>query len=198
MNRLDETIVFLQSYPTWVTWLIALWLLCTAALVASLLLVERRAAVSREVSIDAFRQVHISEEGIGLELVMRNALDRTAQLVELQLAFYGAQKPTAGLQSLAIEPAVYYMREGSDGSLEVRERGSERRHDVDVRYPLTNQRYAEVRIPLARPLRREETDTFIVVILTDLLPAPSHENAEARIKYNGDQLTRERTMTLPH
>ena len=195
-----NAIPFLQSYPTWVVRLTVVWLALTAVLLASLLLAPRKPAVAGGLVVDAFRRFGLEngDAALKLELLVRNLSGDTAQLVELELEFYEDGKPTGGLMSSTSESAMYYVIDhGTDpGALIVEELPGDRRYEVDVVYPFAGQEYAELRVPLSRPVTEGATDRFSVILVTEHLPKASHRKVDARIKYNGDRLTERRTLAL--
>jgi len=198
MKEFIDVVPFLQSYEAWVRWLVVLWLIYTASLGGVLLFANRKVALDQKVTIDDFRLVADSaQRGLMLDLLVHNPLPIAAQLVELQLTFYGEQKPKGGLQSFSSESATYVLADGANiNSLSAGEVEEKFRYHTQIKYPFAGQDYAEVSIPLSQTVNKGKTDRFIVRFETKQLPKETHHHIEATIRYNGDKLTKVRTVAL--
>lgn len=200
MKNLIEVMPLLQTYPAWVKWLVAFWLVYTTAILMLLIFVRRNDTSDPQVTIDEFRLVEGSTRGchLTLELLTRNTLPQTAQLVELQLAFYsGQKKPRGGLHSYASESASYVLFDDiSTPGLLVGEVRDEHRHKTEIKYPFAGQEYAEISLPISQTIDQGGTDRFMICFETDQLPKKSHRNIEATIRYNGNKRTEIRTIPL--
>jgi len=198
MKDFIDVVPFLQSYEAWVKWLVVTWLLLTAILGAVLLFANRVAESEPQVNIDDFRLAFEAKQNdLMLDILVRNPLSQTAQLVELRLAFFGEQKPRGGLQSSKSESATYLLADGADSDILSTGGDWEKyRYQTKIKYPFTGQNYAEVSIPLSQSVNKGKTDRFIVRFETRQLPEENHQNIEAVIRYNGDLLTDARTINL--
>lgn len=198
MKDFVDLIPFFQSYAVWVRWLVALWLVYSAALGGILLFSPRMPPPEPEVSIDDFRLIKpTATSGLTLDFLVRNALPQESQLVELRLAFYRQEKPRGGLQSFNTASAVYVLSGGSDvDQLVAGESSSSMKYETQITFPYQGQDYAEVSIPISQRVSKEGIDRFIVQFQTDVLPKQSHRNIEAVIRYNGNRLTKTQVVKL--
>jgi len=198
MKEFVDMIPFIQSYTVWVRWLVVLWLGYSAALGGILLLSPRMKPPEPEVSIDDFRLIKpTNATGLTLDFLVRNELKQDAQLVELQLVFYGMKKPRGGLQSFSTASAVYVISDGSDADrLLAGEVNAGMKYETQITFPYQGQDYAEVSIPVSQAISKEGTDRFIVQFKTEALPKQSHRHIEAAIRYNGKRLTNARMVIL--
>lgn len=199
MKDLVDVIPFLQAYEPWVRWLVLLWLLLTAGLIGVLVLAERTPSVAPRLVIDALRiPAAAKRTPLTLDLLVRNPAPSAAQLVELQLALYGEQKPAGGLQSFSSESATYVLAAGdAAGQLLVAPAGGGLQYPVQINRPFQGQDYVELNIPLSQAVKKDETDRFVIRFDTDALPGPGHRNLEAVIRYNGDLLTAPYVVGIP-
>jgi hypothetical protein len=185
----------LHSYPDWIKLLVLAWVVLTVSLAVVLFVF----CPGFELKVDEMRVGRASGDGvITFQFSARNPLDGVAQLVELQLSFFGKTKPKGGLQSFQQTSATYILGSGSEAdNLIVGVRGDAMRYEIAIVYPYAGQEYAEVKIPLSQVIKKDETDRFVVRLNTKDLPKDSHRKVEAVIRYNGDRLTAPKTVSLP-